>query len=127
MTPKTISISEARYIIRKLLTKSSQILPFPQQGNYLPFMKAIKDVQAATLDLNQAAQVLSSVLNQGWLLNKSVEWINQELLFEAHAAYFGDRLRVMRFALKHQRGSDEALDLYNERLLRLELIKSPHR
>ncbi|WP_338875709.1 hypothetical protein WBJ53_08790 [Spirosoma sp. SC4-14] len=123
MTQKAIDIKEARQIIRMILAKSSWILPVSQQVYYSVFAKSIKDVQAVTVDLNHTAQVLSTVLNQGWQLNKSVEWINQELLFEAHAAYFGDRLRVMLFALKRQRGSDEALDLYNERLRRFDVIK----
>jgi hypothetical protein len=117
-TSQPLDIEQARNILLLLSVDEKGGLTYPEQVYYAQFTKALKDIRAATLNLEQSAEIIVAVINQGCKLAKSTEWINRELLFEAQAVCLNMRNELMLSAVRHAHGSDIALDLYNERLNR---------
>ncbi|QHV98248.1 hypothetical protein [Spirosoma endbachense] len=113
-----LDIEQARNLLLFLSVDGVVGVTYPEQVYYAQFTKALKDIRAATLNLEQSAEIIVAVINQGCKLAKSTEWINRELLFEAQAVCLNMRNELMLSAVRHAHGSDIALDLYNERLSR---------
>lgn len=86
---------------------------------YRRYTTALTKLIAATSHLGISASIFALIINQAEELNKSPEWIEQEILFEAGVKEIGHRSVWLRQAMENEGLTGEELqDLYNERLTR---------
>ena len=86
---------------------------------YRRYTKALTTLIGSTSHLGISAGIFAVVVNQAHRLNKSPEWIEQEILFEAGVKEIEPRSVWLRQAMADEGLIGEAFqDLYNERLTR---------
>ncbi|GAB2562306.1 hypothetical protein GCM10027085_62600 [Spirosoma aerophilum] len=120
---KSITLQEAKELIKHLTQKELADL---NDGQYTRCASTLGRLWLTTGQLDVAASIFTAVANQANQLNKSVDWINSELGFEIVASLnYGSRLDLIQQRLREDMGSDEALDLYNQRLVRFDSYDPP--
>ncbi|RCR67003.1 hypothetical protein [Larkinella punicea] len=114
--PKLINQKEAKRLIEQLAFEK------PVDSEHRCFTRyafILSRLWIKVGDLDLAASIFMAVVNQANKLDKSFDWINNELGFELVAAeQKGRRGALLQQRLWEDAGSDEALDLFNERLER---------
>lgn len=113
---KPISQQEAQELIKHLTQEEPVDL---DSGLYTRCATTLSRLWLTTGQLDVAATIFAAVANQAHQLNKSVDWLTSELGFEIGAfQQKGRRKELIIHQLKEDTGSDDALDLFNERLVR---------
>ncbi len=114
--PKLINQEEAKRIIEQLAFEN------PVDSEHKCFIRyafILSRLWIKVGDFDLAASIFKAIVNQANKLDKSFDWINNELGFELVAAeHKGGRGSLLQQRLWEDAGSDEALDLFNERLER---------
>ena len=114
--PEPISQQEAKELIKYLTQEEPVDL---DSGLYARYVSTLSRLWLTTGQLDVAATIFAAVTNQAHQLNKSIDWITSELGFEIVAFQEkGRRKELIIHRLKEDTGSDDALDLFNERLVR---------
>jgi hypothetical protein len=86
---------------------------------YRRYTKALTKLIGSTSHIGLSAGIFAAIFNQAQRLNKSSEWIEQEILFEAGVKELSPRPVWLRQAMEDQGLLiEESQDLYNERLTR---------
>lgn len=90
-----------------------------EQTQYRRYTKALTSLISATSNVRISASIFAVIINQANRLNKSPEWIEQEILFEAGIKEIGNRLVWLHQAMENEGLiGEEFQDLYNERITR---------
>ncbi|ADB42742.1 hypothetical protein [Spirosoma linguale] len=114
--PKPLSQQEAKELIKHLSQEEPADL---DSGLYTRCARTVSRLWLTTGQLDVAATIFAAVANQAHQLNKSIDWITSELGFEIIAFQEkGRRQELILYRLKEDTASDDALDLFNERLVR---------
>lgn len=86
---------------------------------YRRYTKALTNLIASTSHIGISASIFALIINQANQLNKSSEWIEQEILFEAGIKEIGNRSVWSHQAMENEGLiGEEFQGLYNERITR---------
>lgn len=107
---------ETNDVIRQLAYNWFKVELQAGDMTYTHYMDAVIRLQAVTNDVDRTKAIFAAVISQASQLGKPSEWVEWEVSFEAHA--IGERPRWLLVDLAAQGGSDDSLDLHNERLNR---------
>jgi hypothetical protein len=91
----------------------------PVRGlTYADYTMAIRTLLLTTQDPDRTTAIVQAVLAQAVDLQKTAEWVEEELKFEGMIEG-ADRIDFLRFELEQAESVDDAmLDQYNERISR---------
>ncbi|WP_461130486.1 hypothetical protein [Spirosoma aerophilum] len=118
--PSIMTKEEAKQIILLLAFEKQSKEYSSVEMAYGRYIRMLIHMISSTSDLDVSAGLFAAVINQAQELNKTAEWIEQELFVEANASARANRLAYIHQLLTLSDGSDRHLDLYNARVSRFQ-------